>query len=153
QQTLLYDPYEENLKLMQAAPQLPRTAKLPDKFTYPSDIRGVSATGQFVPARLPSTFPIQDKEKEKEKESVPPKKAGTWELTSPRSPVTVSPLREFGRVIITANNQSDLELVMKIIEELQRQLREEADTGLKLELVPLENADCVEVAAMINNLQ
>jgi type II secretory pathway component GspD/PulD (secretin) len=144
QQTPLYDPYEENLKLMQAGLP-PITTGIP----APPGLR--LASGQAPQAgELPSTLLAQAKTKVN-----PPivsKTPGGLDLIVPRGPVFVSPLNEFGAVVITANNQADLELALKIIKQLEDHLKQSASNGPAMKIVELEFGDAVEIAAMVNRL-
>lgn len=144
QQTLLYDPYEENLELMrQGLP--PRTTGIP----VPPGLQLAAGTVPTPIRQLPSTVLTQSKSK------VPPtaaKTPGGLDLILPRGPVTFTPLPEFGAGVIVANNQGDLELVLKIIKQLEDHLRDQAGAGPSLKIVELQFGDAVEIAAMVNRL-
>src|SRR5262249_53276448 len=83
---------------------------------------------------------------------VPVKGPGGVDLILPRGTVTATPLGEFGAVIITANNQADLELVRQILRQLEEYLRREAAAGPKLEVIELQYADAVEMVNLLNQL-
>ena len=108
----LYDPLEDTRPNGPVVVYTP--VGLPD-----TEIRPVQAT---QPAPLPGEPPA----------------AGSGDVQSPRGPITTVPLPELGGVIIRADDQRDLELVLDIIKRLQ-----EAAAGAepRLEIVPLKYAD------------
>jgi len=139
QQTSLFDAFEESLKLRQASgePQVIDPVHLAGaKEILPTDpVPGV------LLAQAKTDPPVAE-----------PKK-GPFDLIGPRGSVTVSPLNEFGAVIVTANNQADLELALKIIKQLEEYLKTEAATsGPKLEFVELEFGDAVGIVNLVNQL-
>ncbi len=142
QQTSLFDAYEDSLKNRQASSE-------------PMIINPVRLVGakDIVPAsKVPATFVAQAKKDPVVEPKVEPK-PGSVELTGPRGPVAITPLPEFGRVIVTANNQADLELALKIIEQLRKEIEKEgAEGGPKLEFVELEFGDAVEIVSLVNQL-
>ncbi|WP_029631737.1 secretin N-terminal domain-containing protein, partial [Zavarzinella formosa] len=86
--------------------------------------------------------------------TVPPKTGpGGLELISPRSPVFVDPLDELGAIIITANNQADLDLVLKVIGQLKEfLLKEGRNAGPKMRILQMEHADAVEIVYIMNQV-
>ena len=145
QQTLLYDPYEDMMS-RRAAESRRTSAGSPSL----DPIRLASGNDA---RHLPDVMLAQAKTEPPVPPVGPKKGVAGLDLIGPRGPVSASPLNEFGRVIITANNQADLDLVLKIIEQLQKEIREDAATsGPSMKLIELQNADAVEVAATVNQL-
>jgi type II secretory pathway component GspD/PulD (secretin) len=165
QQTLLYDPYEEMMALRRAGgPTVAGngvyvldTVKLAsgtDAPTLPAELLAQAKTapgGQPIP---PVGAPVFPSTPGAPGTSVAPKTGGTFDLIGPRGSVTASPLTEFGAVIVTANNQADLELALKIIKQLQEYLKSDAAiaNAPKVKLVDLQFGDAVEVANIVNQL-
>jgi type II secretory pathway component GspD/PulD (secretin) len=138
QQTLLYDPYEESLNNRAANGLVADGVQTLD----PVQLAG----GKQLP---PGVMLAQAKVDP----PVAPKSTGTTDLIGPRGTVTANPLSEFGAVIVTANNQADLELVLKIIDQLRKHLEETAATsGPSLKMYQLKNADAIGVASRANQL-
>src|SRR5262249_1028534 len=139
QQTLLYDPYEEMMSRRQAAgpaeaPQVLDSVRLASGADAPKLPDAVLAQAKTPMPPVPVTGP------------------GGVDLILPRGTVTATPLGEFGAVIITANNQADLELVRQILRQLEEYLRREAAAGPKLEVIELQYADAVEMVNLLNQL-
>ena len=70
-------------------------------------------------------------------------------ITGPRRPVIVEALPELGSVVIQAENQADLEAIIRIIEFIQR-----IGSGADIEflMVPLKHADATAVVNTLNQL-
>jgi type II secretory pathway component GspD/PulD (secretin) len=150
QQTLLYDPYEEMSLRRWAAEVVAATG---DGVQVLDPIRLASGTGDSPPpnvlaqAKSPPVGPPG---------SPPPVKGGvgSFDLIGPRGTVDFTPLPEFGAGIITANNQADLELALKIVKQLQDYLKspEALASAPKLKIVPLKYGDAVGVTNLVNQL-
>jgi type II secretion system protein D len=140
QQTLLYDPYEEMMAQRRAGSPAPAgdDVKVLDPIRLAPGADSKSIPDALAQYRIPMP--------------PAPKPGSGMELIGPRGTVTFTPLNEFGYGIITANNQADLALALKIIEQLQEQLKKDAATGPKLEIVPLEFGDAAEISATVNQL-
>lgn len=86
-----------------------------------------------------STLPLAGAE---EQEQAPPPPA-EGAIRAPRSPVTADALEQLGVIVITGNNQQDVDEVVKIIEYIQKL---GATAEVQLQLVPLQFADATSVA-------
>lgn len=142
QQTLLFDPYEVSRR--SPAPMMGTGAADPQ--TLPPVVLSAGQPDarsiMLAQAKTPMPMPVDPK--------APPR---AFDLIGPRGPVTVEPLEEFGAVIVTANNQADLALVLEIIKQLKEYLKSDAaNAGPKLEIVPLQFGDAAEVATLVNQL-
>ena len=71
------------------------------------------------------------------------------EIRAPRSTVNVEALEELGIIVITANNQTDLEETLRIIELIRKYAE---GSLIKIRLVPMEHADAVSVTATMNQI-
>src|SRR5205823_6519713 len=116
------------------------------------------ASGTDAAPKLPADLLAQAKSPPAGPPGTPvPPKAGvgsTFDLIGPRGTVTASPLNEFGAVIVTANNQADLDLAIKIIKQLQEYLRspEALANAPKLKIVELKYGDAVGITNLVNQL-
>ena len=70
-------------------------------------------------------------------------------IRGPRSPVTAEALPELGGIIISGNNPEDVELIMKVIEMIQRDF---AGAEVQVERVDLLYADPTSVATTLTQL-
>lgn len=101
------------------------------------------APGQFTPLQPIAFQGMQVPEKQ------PGPKDKAESVTGPRRPVIVEALPELGSVVIRAENQADLEAVIRIIEFIQR-----IGSGADIEflMVPLRHADATSVVNTLNQL-
>ncbi len=138
QQTPLYDPLTDALAMNSPAAIDRRTP----------------ATGRDVTAQLPvPKVPADPKVPGAPKEVVPAKTGTGLDLVVPRGTVTVDPLNELGAVVITANSQADLDLALKVIEELRKYLEGEGkNAGPKTTILKMENADAAEVVSIMTQV-
>ena len=68
---------------------------------------------------------------------------------APRGPVTATPLPELGVVVIRAQDQRDLDIVLQLLDFLQKP---GAAAAPELRLVPLEHADATGIATQLNQV-
>ncbi|MCI0680644.1 MAG: hypothetical protein L0Y71_00955 [Gemmataceae bacterium] len=115
----------------------------------PAGARGPSTDGGTTPNAFPLTPPyvIGFQAAQPDKEPAPKEKAES--VTGPRRPVIVEALPELGSVVIQAENQADLEAIIRLIEFIQR-----IGSGADIEFltVPLKHADATSVVNTLNQL-
>jgi hypothetical protein len=153
QQTLLYDPYEEMILRRWAAETVAAVGQ-GEGVQVLDPIR--LAPGADEAPKAPADVLAQAKTPPAGPPGAPPPKGGvgTFDLIGPRGSVEFTPLPEFGAGIITANNQADLELALKIVKQLQEYLRspEALANAPKLKIVELKYGDAVELTNLVNQL-
>jgi type II secretion system protein D len=125
-------------------PQLDRTARDSNLVAQAGADAGLSAGGAIQLASFEAQQPGAQPPAQPAAPTIPP---GT--VRGPRSPVTAEALPELGVVVITGNNASDVQEVIRIIELLQ-QLGAAAE--VQIQLVPLRFADATSVSNTLNQL-
>jgi general secretion pathway protein D len=71
------------------------------------------------------------------------------DIRGPRAPVTAEALEQLGVIVISGNNPSDVDEIIRIIDYIRRL---GAGAEVQIQLVPLEHADATSVASILTQL-
>jgi len=122
----------------------PQRTLIYDPRTDPRVVQARHAGVQLAAHQQPKDEPKKDEPK---KDSA--KKDGTEDIRGPRSTVIVEALEEIGVVIISANNQADLEEAMKILRVIE-EISKEAEPTIHIQA--LEHGDATAITNILNQV-
>jgi type II secretion system protein D len=100
------------------------------------------------PNGKPGSLQLVRHEEQQQQQPQPPQQP-PGDIRGPRSQITAEALEQLGIIIVTGNNQADVEEIVKIIETI---LKLAAGAEFNFELVPLQHADATSVANTLTQM-
>ncbi|MBX7102475.1 MAG: hypothetical protein K1X57_00235 [Gemmataceae bacterium] len=101
---------------------------------------------QFALLVDPQLAPSQGEEQKQPPAGPPP---ASPDIRGPRDRVAVEALESLGVVIVSAENQQDLEEVLKVIEYIQKL---GAGSQIQIQFIPLKQADATQLTGLLNQV-
>ena len=95
------------------------------------------------------TQPVSLEASEEQEEQQPAPSPSSGDIRGPRSPVTAEALEQLGVIVISGNNPTDVEEIVRIIDYIQKL---GAGSEVRIQLVPLDHADATSVAHTLSQL-